>query len=832
MIAIEDRARAVFLAALEREPDQWPAYLDEACAENAELRARVNELLDAHQAMGTIHSGRANGTAIYQPQIAEGPGTVIGSYKLLQQIGEGGMGVVFMAEQTEPIQRTVALKIIKPGMDTRQVIARFEAERQALAMMDHPNIAKVLNAGTTDTGRPYFVMELVKGVPITRYCDDKQLSLRQRLDLIKPVCEAVQHAHQKGIIHRDLKPTNVLVAEYDNRAIPKVIDFGVAKATAQKLTERTMFTELGQVIGTVEYMSPEQAKFNQLDIDTRSDIYSLGVLLYELLTGSTPFERERLREAAFDEVLRIIREEDPPKPSTRLSMSEPLPSIAANRHSEPARLSKDVSGELDWIVMKCLEKDRNRRYETANGLIQDIERYLSDEAVQACPPSAAYRCRKFVRRNKVAILTTSVISLALLVAVGATVWSLVDRSVRRAKTNYGIGIALNDAANAREQMLTHMDNPFKWDASLAAALSAIKEAEQLAAQEPGKLETATAGELDELKATLRSDQEDRRFVARLDEILRDVLVWNANRNRTKHAETLQELRNLFQSRSGWEIGTTPVDQVATFFKQRPKPVQQHILVALDVALALAPKDKPECRKWLGDVLQAIDPDSWRRQAREALAAEDWQTLERLLQDVNVAQQSPALLYTLSSYLPSQTMIGTRSDLYQRIRSVYPGELWVYGRYNTALSYHVLAWQLLVPSALKYDNEVWATNLAESATRLVPNDGDFWHVLAIAYCNSGNASAATSAAQKAIDLSGGGEASDWFVLAVIENFKGNKDAAREWYDKAVAQMEKNPSPSAEMRYYRDETAKLLGITKTPNPQPATSNTQPSIPNPKP
>ena len=321
-------------------------------------------------------------------------------------------------------------------MDTRQVIARFEAERQALAMMDHPNIAKVLDAGTTDSGRPYFVMELVKGVPITQYCDQHHLPLRARLELMLPVCQAVQHAHQKGLIHRDIKPSNVLVAEYDDRAVPKVIDFGVAKATAQKLTDRTMFTEFGLVIGTFEYMSPEQAKLNQLDIDTRSDIYSLGVLLYELLTGSTPIERERLQEAAFDEMLRMIREEEPPKPSTRLSTAEGLPKIAASRASEPRKLTGLVKGELDWVVMKALEKDRNRRYDTANDLAADIQRYLHNETVQACPVSAMYRFRKFARRHKFGVAASVAVAVAVLVGVAGTtagmIWALRERKTAQA----------------------------------------------------------------------------------------------------------------------------------------------------------------------------------------------------------------------------------------------------------------------------------------------------------------------------------------------------------------------------------------------------------------
>jgi serine/threonine protein kinase/tetratricopeptide (TPR) repeat protein len=426
---------SIFSQALEiRSPAERAAFLDRVCGRNPALRAEVEALLGAHgRAGGLLDLLDKPGVTVEEP-IAERPGSIIGPYKLLQQIGEGGMGVVFMAEQTEPVQRKVALKIIKPGMDSRQVIARFEAERQALALMDHPHIAKVFEAGMTKSGRPYFVMELVKGTPITRYCDEHQLTPRERLQLLLPVCQAVQHAHQKEIIHRDLKPSNVLVAEYDDKPVAKIIDFGVAKATGPKLTERTMFTEFGQVLGTLEYMSPEQAKLNALDIDTRSDIYALGVLLYELLTGTTPFEAKRLRQAAFDEVLRIIREEEPPRPSTRLSSTQELPSIAAKRGLEPRKLNGLIRGELDWIAMKCLEKDRNRRYETANGLARDIERYLHDEPVQACPPSAGYRLRKFVRRNKGPVLAAATVLLVLVGGIFGTTWSMLQaRAAARAE---------------------------------------------------------------------------------------------------------------------------------------------------------------------------------------------------------------------------------------------------------------------------------------------------------------------------------------------------------------------------------------------------------------
>src|SRR5262245_11259931 len=406
----------VFDEALRRAagPDR-ARYLDEACGGDVELRRRVDRLLRAVSEAGSFLETPAQDPSptVDQPPV-ESPGTVIGPYKLLQQIGEGGMGAVFMAEQTKPVQRKVALKVINPGMDSRQVIARFEAERQALALMDHVNIARVFDGGTTDNGRPYFVMELVHGLPITRYCDDNRLTPRQRLELFVPVCQAIQHAHQKGIIHRDVKPSNVMITLYDGKAVPKVIDFGVAKATEQKLTERTLFTQYGTMVGTPEYMSPEQAEMSALGVDTRSDIYSLGVLLYELLTGSTPLTHKRVKAAGYAEFLRMIKEDEPPRPSTRLSDSgETLASISANRHTEPARLTKLVRGELDWIVMKTLEKDRNRRYETANAFAADIQRYLADEAVQACPPSAGYRLRKFARRNKATLATAALVAAAM-----------------------------------------------------------------------------------------------------------------------------------------------------------------------------------------------------------------------------------------------------------------------------------------------------------------------------------------------------------------------------------------------------------------------------------
>ena len=419
--------KSIFGRALELDSQrEREAYLAAACADAPEMRAEVNELLAMHDgAKGfmprpavALHNESTADIAPFRDMA----GTMIGPYKLLQVIGEGGMGVVYMAEQEKPVRRKVALKIIKPGMDSKQVIARFEAERQALAMMDHANIARVLDAGTTDKDLPYFVMELVQGVPITDYCDANQLSPRERLELFVPVCRAIQHAHQKGIIHRDVKPSNVLVTLYDDKPVPKVIDFGVAKAVESRLTEKTLFTQYGAMVGTFEYMSPEQADMNALGVDTRSDVYSLGVLLYEMLTGTTPLDREQLREAAFGEIVRRIKEEEPPRPSIRLSTSASIGKVAEARQSDPAKLTSLVRGELDWIVMRCLEKDRKRRYDGANDLAKDVERYLADEQVEACPPTLSYQFRKTFRRHRGAILTASAFAAILLLATGTSLW--------------------------------------------------------------------------------------------------------------------------------------------------------------------------------------------------------------------------------------------------------------------------------------------------------------------------------------------------------------------------------------------------------------------------
>ncbi|HLX95835.1 MAG TPA: serine/threonine-protein kinase [Verrucomicrobiae bacterium] len=436
-------------------PAARQTFLDEACGPDTSLRQRIEALLssqaDADKFFREITpfadttpsgAGRPTSDTHFPPGgllaeksgPTEGPGSRIDRYKLLQKIGEGGCGMVYMAEQEKPVLRRVALKIIKLGMDTKSVIARFEAERQALAMMDHPNIARVLDAGATETGRPYFVMELVRGVKITDYCDQNHLDTPQRLNLFIQVCQAIQHAHQKGVIHRDIKPSNILVTLHDGVPVPKVIDFGIAKAIEGKLTDQTLFTAYEQIIGTPAYMSPEQAEMSGLDIDTRTDIYSLGVLLYELLTGRTPFDAKKLLQSGLDEMRRTLREKEPQRPSIMLTTLQhtELTATAVQRHAEPPKLISLLRGDLDWIVMKCLEKDRRRRYETANGLAMDVQRYLNNEPVIARPPSRFYRFQKLVRRNKIVFASGTAVAAALLIGLGTATWLFfMERAARR-----------------------------------------------------------------------------------------------------------------------------------------------------------------------------------------------------------------------------------------------------------------------------------------------------------------------------------------------------------------------------------------------------------------
>ena len=400
-------------------------YLDQVCHGDQALRQRVLDLLQIHDEENSFLKSKGREMTATTAPPSSNEIKQVGPYKIREKIGEGGMGVVYVAQQQQPVKRKVALKLIKPGMDSDEVVARFEAERQALAMMDHPGIAKVFDGGVTESGQPYFAMELINGIPITQYCDEQKLALRDRLQLFIAVCHAVQHAHQKGVIHRDIKPTNVLVTLHNGKPVPVIIDFGVAKATNQSLTDQTIYTRLHQVVGTTLYMSPEQAELSRFGVDTRTDIYSLGVLLYEMLAGVTPFDRERFHKAAIDEVRRIIREEDPPKPSTRLStLGDTVSRISSMRRTDPQQLRFSLRGDLDWIVMMSMEKDRNRRYETANGLALDVERYLKDEPIFARPPSTWYRMQKFYSRNRAVTLTSLLVVLSISVGLCLAVWGM------------------------------------------------------------------------------------------------------------------------------------------------------------------------------------------------------------------------------------------------------------------------------------------------------------------------------------------------------------------------------------------------------------------------
>jgi serine/threonine protein kinase/tetratricopeptide (TPR) repeat protein len=642
---------SLFAQALEIESAaERAAFLDRACGDNHALRAEVEALLRASERSGDLLDLPDNSGATTDLPVREGPGTVIGPYKLFEEIGEGGMGTVWMAEQTHPIQRRVAVKVVKEGMDSKQVLARFEAERQALALMDHPNIATVLDAGTTANGRPYFVMELVKGVPITKYCDDKRVGVRERLELFGDVCRAVQHAHQKGVIHRDLKPSNVLVAPYDGKPVVKVIDFGVAKATGQPLTEKTLVTGFGAIVGTLEYMSPEQAEVNQLDIDTRSDVYSLGVLLYELLTGTTPFSRKDLEKGGMLEMLRVIREQEPTKPSTKLSTAEGLPTLAVNRGTEPGKLTRLVRGELDWIVMKALEKDRNRRYETANAFALDVQHYLNDEPVQACPPSAWYRVRKFTRRHKAALLTASAGILAVLLAVGGIGWVLRDRWARAATVEREVDQNLLLATQLQGQ------------GKRQQALAALRQAEGALAGGEGN---------EALRQRVRDKRADLDMLDRLEEIGLQKLALSEDGLGFDYARTAAQYAQAFRD---FGIDVLALEPAAAADRIRHTAIRAWLVAALD-DWARATRDRAESRH-LFQVAQEADPEGLLTRWRQAQVRKDSAALRRIAAECRVETTPPRNLAYLGRSLFWTGAQKEAIRLLYAAQRAYPGDLWL------------------------------------------------------------------------------------------------------------------------------------------------------------
>jgi serine/threonine protein kinase/Flp pilus assembly protein TadD len=891
---------AIFNAARQIDSvDDRRRYLQEACGDDHALRKRVEALLRAHRQKHTLLDPvTVEIRAVIEAAIAgDGPGTRVGPYRLLEPIGEGGMGTVFRAEQTEPIHRPVAVKIIKPGMDSGLILARFERERQALAIMDHPNIARVLDAGTTQTNRPYFVMELIDGVPITRFCDEHRLTLRGRLELFIPVCQAVQHAHQKGIIHRDIKPTNVLVGTYDGRPVPKVIDFGIAKAIDVKLSDRTLSTAPNSVIGTPEYMSPEQAEPDQLDIDTRSDVYSLGVLLYELLTGTTPLGPARRSGAGLLDLLRRLREEEPPRPSTRVDTTAELPTVAANRGVEPRKLSGLVRGDLDWIVMKCLEKDRTRRYATANALARDVERYLNVEPVEACPPSRRYRLRKFARKNRNLLAAAGAFVLLLAAGAAVSTWLAVrataaerlaneeraqavaekdraDEEKGRADEQAAVAEAVNNFLNQDLLIQVSPEHAPERDLKLRTVLDrASQKLEGRFPNQPlveAKLHTTLSAAYQSLGELARAEHHARRaYELYLDKLgpegRHTVGAMNnlatALFDQRKHVEArdlyektiplerkvfgpedkitlasmsnlagtyatlgqLEEARKLLEETltiqknvlgQGNRYTLTTMSNLAAVYKGLKQPDKALKLYQETVELQgkhLKPGDPQAITTKLNYaellVVQGEYPEGLR------LRRATWEAAQQALDPDHPVRMNALKAFAASLWLTEhyEESLQRFEELLKVQRAQNPPSK---GLDDTL---RILAWYTAIAPDPKARNPKRAIELAKEFKDHAPEKGGRWHTLGVVCYRGGEYEQAITALEKAEELDAGKQLGYTAPFLAMAHWKlGDREKARQWYDRGAAWLQKNATTDPEPRQWLDEAARLMGIPTSPAP----------------